>query len=68
MRLSASFWNAGIWILLQNKIIKLIQAPAWNKRATGVVERLIQTIKRRIAIMQSDPLTSNSDLAQTVGK
>ena len=33
-----------------------------------MVERLIQTVKRRIAIMQSDPLGSNSDLAQIVAK
>ena len=33
-----------------------------------MVERLIQTIKRRIAIMQSDSLWSNADLAQIVTK
>ena len=33
-----------------------------------MVECLIQTIKRRIAIMQSDPLWSNADLAQIVTK
>ena len=33
-----------------------------------MVERLIQTMKRRIAIMQSDPLWSNADLAQIVKK
>ena len=51
-----------------DKNIKLILAPAGDHRATGKVERLIQTIKRRIAIMQSDPLWYNADLAQIVTK
>ena len=50
------------------KNIKLILAPAGDHRATGMVERLIQTIKRRIAIMQSKPLWSNADLAEIVAK
>ena len=52
----------------KDKNLKLILAPAGDHRATGIVERLIQTIKRRIAIMQSDPLWSNADLAQIVTK
>ena len=52
----------------KDKNIKLILAPAGDHRATGMVKRLIQTIKRRIAIMQSPPLWSNADLAQIVTK
>ena len=48
--------------------MKLILAPAGDHRATGMIERLIQTIKRRIAIMQPDPLWSHSDLAQIEAK
>ena len=55
-------------VYCKDKNIKLIIAPAGDHRATGVVERLIQTIKRRIAIMQSDPPWSNADLAQIVTK
>ena len=55
-------------VYCKDKNIKLILAPAGDHRATGMVERLIQTIKRRIAIMQSDPLWSNADLAQIVTK
>ena len=51
-----------------DKNIKPMLAPAGDHRATGMVERLIQTIKRRIAIMQSDPLWSIADLAQIVTK
>ena len=52
----------------KDKNIKLILAPAEDHRATGMVERLIQTIKRRIAIMKSDSLWSYADVAQIVTK
>ena len=43
-------------------------APTGNHRATGVVKQLIQTIKRRIIVMEHDPLWSSSDLARIVAK
>ena len=52
----------------KDRNIKLILTPAGKYRATWVVERLIQTIRRRIAIIQSDPIWSNGDLAQIVTK
>ena len=52
----------------KDKNIKLILAPAGDHRLTGTVERLIQTIKRRIAIMQSDSLWSYADVAQILTK
>ena len=55
-------------IFCKNKNIKLILAPAGDHRATGMVERLIQTIKRRIAVMEHDPLWSSADLAAIVAK
>ena len=55
-------------VYCKNKNIKLILAPAGDHRANGMVERLIQMTKGRIAIMQSDPLWSNADLAQIVTK
>ena len=55
-------------IFCKNKNIKLILAPAGDHRATGMVERLIQTIKRRIAVMEHDPLWSSADLATIVAK
>ena len=55
-------------VYCKDKNIKLILAPAGDHRVAGMVERLIQTIKRRIAIMQPDPLWSNADLAQIVTK
>ena len=55
-------------IFCKNKNIKLILAPVGDHRATGMVERLIQTIKRRIAVMEHDPLWSSSDLATIVAK
>ena len=55
-------------IFCKNKNIKLILAPAGDHRATGMVERLIQTLKRRIAVMEHDPLWSSADLATIVAK
>ena len=52
----------------KDKNIKLFLAPAGDHRATRMVERLIQTIKRQIAIMQSDSLWSYADVAQIVTK
>ena len=55
-------------IFCKNKNRKLILAPAGDHRATGMVERLIQRLKRRIAVMESDPLWSSADLASIVAK
>ena len=50
-------------IFCKNKKIKLILAPAGHHRGTGMVERLIQTIKRRLAVLDIDPNWSNTTLA-----
>ena len=52
----------------KNKNIKPILAPTGNHRATGMFERLIQTIKRRKAVMEHDPLLSSADLPTIVAK
>ena len=49
-------------IFCKNKNIKLILAPAVDHRGTGMVERLIQTIKRRLAVLDIDPNWSNTTL------
>ena len=46
--------------------IKLILAPAGDHRATGMVERLIQTIKRKLGVMAIDPLWSSEDITKIV--
>ena len=50
-------------IFCKNKNIKLILAPAGDHRGTGMVERLIQTIKRRLAVLDIDPNWFNTTLA-----
>ena len=50
-------------IFCKNKNIKLILAPAGDHRGTGMVERLIQTIKRRLVVLDIDPNWSNTTLA-----
>ena len=49
-------------IFFKNKNIKLILAPAGDHRGTGMVERLIQTIKRRLAVLDIEPNWSISTL------
>ena len=49
-------------IFCKNKNIKLILAPAGDHRGTGMVERLIQTIKKRLAVLDIDPNWSNTTL------
>ena len=50
-------------IFCKNKNIKLILAPAGENRGTGMVERLIQTIKRRLAVLDMGPNWSNETLS-----
>ena len=50
-------------IFCENKIIKLILAPAGDHRGTGMVERLIRTIKRRLAVLDIDPNWSSETLS-----
>ena len=47
----------------KNKNIKLILAPAGDHRGTGMVERLIQTIKRRLSVLEIDPDWCNETLS-----
>ena len=46
--------------------IKIILAPAGDHRATGMVERLIQTIKQKLGVMAIDPLWSSDDIPTIV--
>ena len=57
-----AFKAKEIDIFCKNKNIKLILAPAGDHRGTGMVERLIKTIKRRLAALDIDPNWSNTTL------
>ena len=46
----------------KNKNIKLILASAGDHRGTGMVERLIQTLKRCLAVLDIDPMWSSETL------
>ena len=50
-------------IFCKNRNIKLILAPAGDHRGTGMVERLIQTLKRRLAVIDIDPMWSSETLS-----
>ena len=53
-------------IFCKNKNIKLILAPAGDHRGTGMVERLIQTLKRRLAVLDIDPMWSSETLSARI--
>ena len=55
-------------IFCKNKNIKLLLAPAGDHRGTGTVERLIETKKRRLAVLDIDPNWSNTTLANRLAK
>ena len=53
-------------LFCKNRNIKLILAPAGDHKGTGMVERLIQTIKRRLAVLDVDPNWSSVTPANRV--
>ena len=68
MHSSTSFQSGRIRNFCKNKNIKLILASVGDHRATWMVERLSQKIKRRLAVLEYDRLWSSSDLATIVAK
>ena len=53
-------------IYCKNNNIKLILAPAGDHRGTGMVERLIQTLKRRLVVLDIDPKWTQTTLSESV--
>ena len=64
--LAQAFKAREIEIYCKNKNIKLILAPAGDHRGTGMVERLIQTIKRRLSVLDIDPKWTQTTLSERV--
>ena len=55
-------------IYCKNNNMKLILAPVGDHRATGMMERLIQTIKRRLSVLNNDTNWSQVTLADKVAE
>ena len=53
-------------IYCKNKSIKLKLAPTGDHRGTGMVKTLIQTIKRRLAVLDIDPKWTQTTLSEGV--
>ena len=53
-------------VFCKNRNIKLILAPAGENRGTGMAERLIQTLKRRLAVLDIDPLWNSETLSSRI--
>ena len=63
-----AFKSRQFEIFCKNNNIKLILAPVGDHRATGMIERLIQTIKRRLSAINSDTNWSQVTLADKVAQ
>ena len=55
-------------IFCNSNNIKLLFAPVDDHRAIGVVERMIQTLKRRLAVMKIDKTNTPNRLASDVAE
>ena len=60
------FTAKKIELVCENKNIKLILAPAGEHRGTGMLESLIQTKTRRLAVFNVDSSWSSETLANRV--
>ena len=63
-----AFKSRQFEIFCNNHNIRLILAPAGDHRANGMIERLIQTIKRRISVLNTDPKWSKIKLADKIAE
>ena len=61
-----AFKSRQFEIFCNNHNNKLILAPAGDHRANGMIERLIQTIKRRLSVLNNDPKWSKITLADKI--
>ena len=61
-----AFKSRNFNVYCKDNNIKLILAPAGDHRATGMVDVLIQTIKRKLGVMTFDPLWSSEDISKIV--
>ena len=66
MRPSQAFKSRQFEIFCNNHNFKLIMAPAGDHRANGMIERLIQTIKRRLSVLNNAPKWSKITLADKI--
>ena len=63
-----AFKSRQFEIYCKNNNIKLILAPAGDHRATGMIERIIQTIKRRLSVLNNDTNWSQITLADKIAE
>ena len=63
-----AFKSRQFEIFCNNHNKKLIPAPAVDHRANGMIERLIQTIKRRLSVLNNDPKWPKITLADKIAE
>ena len=63
-----AFKSRAIEVYCKDKNIKLIFSPTHDHYASGIVERLIQTLKRRLATMNIDPIWDNITITEKLSE
>ena len=63
-----AFKSRQFEIYCKNNNIKLILAPVGDHRATGMIERLIQTIKERLSVLNNDINWSQITVADKIAE
>ena len=63
-----AFKSRAFEFFCKEKNIKHIFSPTHDHRASCMVERLIQTLKRRLATMNIDPIWDNTTIAEKISE
>ena len=63
-----AFKSRQFEIFCNNHNIKLVLAPAGDHRENGMIERLIQTIKQRLSVLNNDTKRSKITLADKIAE
>ena len=63
-----AFKSRAFEIFCKEKNIKLIFSPTHDHQASGMVECLIQTLKRRLATMNLDPIWDNTTITEKISE
>ena len=61
-----AFQSKNFEIFFKDNNIELLLAPAGDHRGTGLVERMIQTLKRRLSVINVDPKWDKETLAEKI--
>ena len=61
-----AFKSRNFEIFCNDNNIKLILAPVGDRRGTGLIERMIQTLERRLSVLNIDPIWEKETLGHKI--